>query len=268
MASTHRIVLLTGNERRHTYVAAELAKRLRLVGVLREGKAQLVKKPDELSAEDRAVIDQHFAERSTAEQRWLGDPQLPTGIVQREVEHGASNAEDVFEWVQGLEPEYVVLYGTSIIKPPLLTTYEGRMINIHLGLSPYYRGTGTNFWPLVERKPECVGATIHLAVLSVDAGAILAQVRPEAESTDRVHDLGTKTIMAAVAALPRVVTRYAEGAIEPRPQDLTQGKVFRRKDFNAVAVRTLWDQFASGMMDEFVADRAARYAAYPIVELP
>jgi folate-dependent phosphoribosylglycinamide formyltransferase PurN len=172
----------------------------------------------------------------------------------------------VSDWVQSLRPDFVVLYGTSIIKDPLLSAYDGRMINIHLGLSPYYRGTGTNFWPLVDRCPECVGATIHLAVLKVDAGAILRQVRPDVQAGDGAHALGTKTIIAAVNALPSVIGRFAVGELEPQTQDLSTGKVFRRKDFNADAVRTLWDNLSTGMIEEFLSDRIARLAKYPIVE--
>ncbi len=266
MSTHHRIVLLTGNQLRHRYVASRIAANLQLVGVLQEGKAKLVAKPEELSDGDRTVIDQHFSQRRDAERKLLGKTVPLPEVPVREVEHGGSNTPEVFDWVQSLKPDYVVLYGTSIIKEPLLSAYDGRMINIHLGLSPYYRGTGTNFWPLVDRCPECVGATIHLAVLSVDAGAILRQVRPEAEPGDGAHELGTKTIMAAANALPSVVERFAAGDCKPQKQDLSTGKVFRRKDFNAGAVRTLWDNLSSGMMEAFLADRADRLAKYPIVE--
>ena len=93
--------------------------------------------------------------------------------------------------------EYIILFGSSIIKPPLLEFFNKKIINIHLGLSPYYRGSGTNFWPLVNNEPECVGATIHLAVLKVDAGSILAQARPESLSElDNSHDIGCKAIIS------------------------------------------------------------------------
>jgi methionyl-tRNA formyltransferase len=139
---------------------------------------------------------------------------------------------------------------------------------MHLGLSPYCRGSGTNFWPLVFEQPECVGATIHLAVLSVDAGAILVQVRPDAEIGDRAHELGTKTIMAGAAALPRVLELFAAGQIAPRTQDLSRGRVFRRKDFNAAAVRQMWQNFETGMMRDYLTNAVERRAQFPIVEVP
>ena len=39
-----------------------------------------------------------------------------------------------------------MVYGTTIIKGDLIRIFEKRIINLHLGLSPYYRGAGTNFF--------------------------------------------------------------------------------------------------------------------------
>ena len=58
-------------------------------------------------------------------------------------------------------PDVVLVCGTGILREELINLFPGHIINIHLGLSPYYRGAGTNFWPLVNREPEYLGATIH-----------------------------------------------------------------------------------------------------------
>src|SRR5205085_4323250 len=136
-----------------------------------------------------------------------------------------------------------------------LGRFPDRVVNLHLGLSPYYRGTATNFWPLVHGQPECVGATLHLAILKVDAGPILAQVRPEPCVTDRAHDLGCKTIMAAAEAWPAVLRSFAAGQLAPRVIDSGGGRLCRRRDFNAAAVLQMWQRFDDGMMDQYVADR-------------
>src|SRR5690606_30668863 len=160
--------------------------------------------------------------------------------------HGGINDPDVLEWVGAAAPDLIVLYGTSLVRAPLLDTFAGRIVNLHLGLSPYYRGTATNFWALVHREPECVGATLHLAAPRVDAGGILEQVRPACLRGDRAHELGTRALMAATAVLPAVLERYAAGRLEPVPQDLSHGLVFRRRDFTADAVRRLWPPLETG----------------------
>lgn len=50
-----------------------------------------------------------------------------------------------------------------------------------MGLSPYYRGTDCNFWALYDKKPQYVGATIHLLSKGIDSGPTLyhALSKPE-----------------------------------------------------------------------------------------
>lgn len=267
MSGKLRIVLLTANGLRHRYVAQHLAEQAELVGLVSEAKGATMAPTVVLSPADDAIIKQHFAERDAAEQKLLGTAASFPATKILEVPHGTINTPEVFAWVQERRPDFVLLYGSGIIKPPLLENYENRIINMHLGLSPYYRGSGTNFWPLVNREPECVGATIHLAVLRVDAGSILAQVRPEAELSDRAHELGTKTIISGVAAMARALQLFANGKICPQPQDLSIGQVYRNKDFNAEAVRVSWQHFAKGMMEEYLAQKPERCRRFPIVEL-
>lgn len=262
-----RVALLTGDGLRHRYVAHRLAQSTELVAIVSEAKSPVVSQPELLAAHDQHVIDAHFAERDKVERRMLGEvPEFPFTDVLR-LANGTINSMDTLAWLQSHQPDFVILYGSSIIKPLLLDFYKDKMINLHLGLSPYYRGSGTNFWPLVYREPECVGATIHLAVQRVDAGAILAQVRPAAEASDRAHELGTKTIMAAIDLLPHVLSLYAAGQVRPQLQDLSLGRTFKQRDFNAQAVRTMWQQFDTGMMAEYLAVVDERSDKYPIVDL-
>jgi hypothetical protein len=46
-----------------------------------------------------------------------------------------------------------------------------------------------------------------------------------------------------------------------------RGRLYQRKDFNADAVRRLYHNFETGMIDEYLADRARRDTALGLVEL-
>lgn len=261
-----RIVLLTGDGLRHKYVATRLAQSTNLVGIVSEAKSEIIAKLESLAPDDQQIIRRHFAERDEAERRLLGERlDFPDTEVQV-ISNGAVNSPQVLDWLQLRSPDLVMLYGSGMIKSPLLDLYSERMVNLHLGLSPYYRGSGTNFWPLVYGEPECVGATIHLAVERVDAGAILAQIRPTAERQDRAHDLGTKTIMAALDSLPEILNLFSDGRLITHTQDLSQGRTFRQRDFNANAVSTMWRNLEDGMVTKYLADEQLRREKYPIVE--
>jgi methionyl-tRNA formyltransferase len=164
-----------------------------------------------------------------------------------------------------LRPDVVLVFGTGILRDPFLSAFEGRIINIHLGLSPYYRGAGTNFWPLVNREPEYVGATIHYIDAGIDTGPILAHARPVIARGDGPHDVGNKTIVAAAQALLRAAAAHHAGAARAVPQ-WDGGRLYQRKDFSADAVRTLYRNFETRMIDDYLAARAGRDAALRLIE--
>lgn len=265
------VALLTSDGLRHRYVERALAASdgLRLAGVVVERKGDpLGKRENPVSGGDAEDIAAHFAERDRVERELLGDigPSAPDRL---ELPVGDLNSPQAAQWVSERAVDLIAMYGTySLLRDPLLSCFGGRVVNLHLGLSPYYRGAGTNFWPLVDGLPECVGATLHMAVADVDAGPILAQVRPMPSPEDRVHQLGTKAMMAAADVFGHVLGSFASGAVLPVGQDTSAGKVFRRADFDAEALRTVWRRLDDGMIPDYLAHLEERQAAYPIVEVP
>ena len=85
------------------------------------------------------------------------------------------NAPKVLNAVKNLAPDVVVVYGTSLIKRALLSVMPKYVINLHAGLSPYYRGAATLYWPIYFMEPQNLGYTFHLIDLKIDHGDILHQ---------------------------------------------------------------------------------------------
>jgi methionyl-tRNA formyltransferase len=262
-------VALVGDQLRHRWYATLLADdpRVDLRGVVSERQPA---QPRGATADEDALVADHFARRRAAEERHLGSAREwdELGSTTLAVARGETNTERVAEWVRALDPDVLLLYGCGIVRAPLLDLYDGRTVNIHLGLSPYYRGHATNFWPLVNGEPECVGATVHLATLDVDAGAILRQARPRMAADDGSHDIGCKALAAGAEALLGALPAYTAGQAEPVRQR-PGGRVYRHADFDAApgaAIAELRRRFAEGMIPAYLERKAERDAAFPIVE--
>jgi methionyl-tRNA formyltransferase len=74
----------------------------------------------------------------------------------------------------------IIIFGSSYIKGDLIDKLVGKKaINIHMGISPYYRGSSCNFWALYDKKPELVGATIHYISKGLDSGKVLFHALPK-----------------------------------------------------------------------------------------
>lgn len=262
-----RAVMLTSTFRRHAFVANTVGARCDLAGVWQEDKSF---RPERyaVNAEDERVIHDHFTSRDESEAAYFSahdSVHVGTGALRRVVPAGGCNDPTEVAQMRALQPDVVLVFGTGILREPLLSVFEGRIINIHLGLSPYYRGAGTNFWPLVNREPEYVGATIHYLDAGIDTGPMLAHARPDIARGDGPHDIGNKTIVAAADALIAAASAHVAGTARPVPQ-WSAGRLYQRKDFNADAVRTLYQHFNTGMIEEYLASRASRDAALRLVE--
>ena len=262
-----RAILLTSTFRRHQFVANTVSAACDLAGVWQEEKTF---RPDGYAqgADDEAVIQRHFADRDASEAQYFAADdavRLERSAVHRIVGANACSTAEEVERMTALRPDVVLVFGTGILREPFLSAFAGRIINIHLGLSPYYRGAGTNFWPLVNREPEYVGATIHYIDAGIDTGPILSHARPEIARGDGPHDVGNKTIVAAAGALLRAAAAHVAGAARAVPQ-WAGGRLYQRKDFNADAVRALYRNFETGMIDEYLATRSARDASLRLIE--
>ena len=82
-----------------------------------------------------------------------------------------------------LNSDIYIVFGASYIKGWLIDfLLKKNAINIHMGISPYYRGSSCNFWATYHKNYHLVGATIHLLSEGLDSGKILYHVIPDTKN--------------------------------------------------------------------------------------
>jgi folate-dependent phosphoribosylglycinamide formyltransferase PurN len=259
-----RAIVLTSSMRRHQFVANALASRLEVIAVWQEQKSFEPLRYAH-TAEDEAMIQSHFAARDRSEAEFFAEHDR-IRVPSTPVAAAGLNDPGVLRAMADAAPDVVLVFGTSLLKQPLIDMFPGRILNIHLGLSPFYRGAGTNFWPLVNREPEYCGATIHFLDAGIDTGNVIAHVRPDLHVNDGPHEIGNRTIVAAASALGDAAAALVEGGVKGVKQ-AGAGRLYKRADFSADAVRRLYANFADGMIDEYLRNRDARDAAVPLVRM-
>jgi folate-dependent phosphoribosylglycinamide formyltransferase PurN len=264
-----RAVVLTSTFLRHQHLVNRACERLEVVGVWQERKAFEPLSYAENSA-DEGDISRHFAARDRSEADCFAEDavlRLPAGTAHHVIDPTGCNDPAEVARMRGLSPDVVLVFGTGILRAGLVAVFPGRMLNLHLGLSPYYRGAGTNFWPLVNGEPEYVGATIHYLDEGLDSGPIVSHARAEVRPDDGPHDIGNRTITAAVEVLLHAAVALGSGPLPAAPQE-GGGRLYKRKDFSAAAVRRMYDNFAGGMLQDYLDHRAKRDARLALITLP
>ncbi|MFB6214615.1 MAG: phosphoribosylglycinamide formyltransferase [Candidatus Bipolaricaulia bacterium] len=109
---------------------------------------------------------------------------------------GKSYFERLTNAVDSYEPDILLLSGfMRIVKDPLLSKYEGRIINVHpadLRLEEAgtrkYRGTDTVYRTIASGDEE-TRSTVHIVTAGVDQGPILVVSEPVPINRNLVHTL-------------------------------------------------------------------------------
>ena len=117
-----------------------------------------------------------------------------------------------------LNSDVYVVFGCSYIKGALVDfLVKNKTINIHMGVSPYYRGTDCNFWALYDNNPHLVGATIHRLSKGLDSGPMLYHTMSNLKSNPFEYTMST--VKSAFHSLAERIKDKSIFDIEPIPQD-------------------------------------------------
>jgi len=144
---------------------------------------------------------------------------------------GLLNSKETVEWIKSINPDIILVYGTSIVSNEILYLAKYVALNMHTGLSPYYRGSDTYFWPLYNGEPEMVGATVHQCTSQVDGGRIYARISVRLNENDDIFTAYAKCIKAGTYIYSSVVNRCIQGNIKNADiQDLSLGREYHFSD--------------------------------------
>lgn len=238
-----RVVVLTSNELRHKYFLKVISENFDLEGAIYEDKGQYYSKQKEQSI----IVKRHFEKLSLIEKDFFYEEvnSYDFNIDKiKSISKNEINNNETINWIKKLNPELIFLFGTGILKEDWLDTFKDRIINLHLGLSPFYRGSATLFWPFFNNELQCVGATIHLATKKVDAGDILKRIKPEIKSDDNYYTINYKTIKSAIDTLPIVAQKFKNNEISLLTQDMSNSKVYKKSDFTEEALLQVIDKYS------------------------
>ncbi len=259
-----RIGILTSDDVRHRYFVNAIAARFNVTAVAYQdtGYVPADTAAEHIDARTAGIIKHHFDERRRQELAYLGHNAQPltttAGCVVRAVDAKTLNSPETANMLEAQRVDFVLVYGTGLIKQPLIDRFHDRMINMHLGLSPYYRGNAANFYPLVNEEPEFVGATIHMIDPGIDTGPILHHARPDITAADMPHTVGCKTILAGIEKVLQTVDEFARGRLDPIPQwPVDNPKLYLRKDYHPSQVVRLYELIDAGLFPRYT-ERAHR----------
>jgi methionyl-tRNA formyltransferase len=251
-----KAILFSGSHPRHFYIHEELIRSGVECAVVIMQREQLIPSPPlNIPDVDRINFERHFSERNIIEANSYGDlhpDDVFSGIPILKCQPEALNSDVTVNFVRKFDADFAFIFGTDLIKEPVLSALPEVRINLHLGLSPWYRGSATLFWPFYFLQPQFAGATFHQILPEADAGGVLHQTVPILSSGDGSHDVGANTVIAAKRDFGKLLKGYANFGWNFEEQK-SSGRLFLTRDFQAAHLRNIYSSFDNDIVDCYLA---------------
>jgi len=247
------IVFLCGSHPRHAYIARQIAKSNLLTGLVVERREEFVPDPPAgLNAHTRDLYVAHFAGRAAAEERFFAKTELPAGVGTLFIEQSELNTAPVGEFIDRHKPELLMSYGVHKLSEETLGRAHGRRWNIHGGLSPWYRGGITLFWPSYFLEPQMSGMTVHNLTQAIDGGDIVHTVVAKLVRGDGLHDLACRAVVAVGEDLPKLVTAGVQNTFNTPVVQKTSGRIWRAVDWRPEHLHLIYDVYGNRIVDRYL----------------
>ena len=242
-----KALILTSSGSRHRYFAKKVAEVFDVSEVISESKRNYYTK----QREESSAIRSHFKAIGDAEVDFFGGVNDQQEPIRREGED--INSPECVAWAVDQKPDVICLYGTAILREGWLEAFPSRIVNLHLGLSPFYRGSATLFWPFYFKELQYLGTTIHLATATVDAGSVIARVDADIRPGEDYYQITTRLIKDSIDRFPELVAGYLDGRIKAHAQEALASRVCKKADFSEEALLKVLSYVGKGLEAKEIA---------------
>jgi methionyl-tRNA formyltransferase len=166
------------------------------------------------TAQRRAELLQHYG---------MNDSPIRRDCV---IDVPSVNDDQTIALLQKLASPIMVVNGTGILSERILAATDGVFLNIHVGITPLYRGVHGGYWALASHDPEHFGATIHKIDAGIDTGEIIAQAFIQPSKIDNFSTYPLLQIAAAIPLLKQAIWDANNGSLKSIPAPAGKSKLW------------------------------------------
>ena len=252
-----KVIIFTGTHPRHLFfhkAIVDLGVDYFAVIMKRENLLPTI--PKNLSRQDTRNFDKHFKDRKKIEIETFGNLKV-SDVFNSEKTINVNpidlNSDLVRKKILEFKPDIAIIFGVHLIKEPVFSILPNYKINLHLGLSPWYRGSATLFWPFYFLKPQYAGLTLHNISQKPDAGDIFHQSTPILSKGDGIHNAGTKVVIKGSQDIVKILKKFDKEKKLNSQFQKTSGRLWLAKDFKPIHLRVIYDLFENKIVDEYLS---------------
>ena len=252
-----KVLILTNSHERHFYFVNELIKNTNVIGVITDGQrvfrttrekiAYRLKKKEIWPLIRNSVLNTVFMHIKKALENETNNIEIKyflgnkirfeekysaLHLAQVLEPHRSINNEYYVKIIRQCNPDIIAVMGTCLLGKAIINSAP-YVLNMHTGLSPYYRGGMSNLWPIIEGDYGKFGVTIHKMSLGIDSGDIIYSKRPEIIADDTYGSINSRCIKIGTKLMIRAIHDIENGKLHTVKQ-MIPGKLFNERDFNGL----------------------------------
>jgi methionyl-tRNA formyltransferase len=234
-----KITLFTSNNHRHNYLINLLSNVCDELWVVQECRTLFPGKNESKHLKSE-IIENYFNHVKEAENKIFKKEYVnknSKNIKTLPILTGELNNLSLTYLENFLKSDIYVVFGSSYIKGDLVDfLVSQKAINIHAGVSPYYRGTDCNFWALYDNNPHLVGATIHMLSKGLDSGPMLYHAMSNIKTNPFEYTMST--VKAAFHSIAERIKDKSIFEMKPKIQNKNNKIRYTKKiEFNEEVVK-------------------------------
>lgn len=253
-----KAIIYSGTHPRHMYVHQRVLPLFdEVLAVVMRREELMPEVPQGTCAHDAKNFHRHFEDRRVVECATYGELTVADvfhGTQLHEVEPAQLNSQEIRKRIQAFDADICFIFGCDLIAPDIIEVLPAYRVNLHLGLSPWYKGGATLFWPFYFMEPQFAGCTFHQINERPDAGEVFHQHCPELRVGDGVHDVGARAVVDAASEAHCLLDFLLNNPQTTGVAQRTSGRVWRGVDFMPAHLRVLYDVFDNDLVDRYLAN--------------
>jgi methionyl-tRNA formyltransferase len=202
-----KILILSTNTKHHTYFINKIAKHNDICGIVYERK---VLKKDYVTGpfydnladkfEDKFFEDDNTTTENTYE--------LSKDLQKKVVEVHSVNNRHLQKYIESMNPDLIITFGTGIVKPYIFNIPKWGTINIHRGDIHNYRGLDSDLWAIKNEDFDKINVTLHYVDEDLDTGDILLEGNQPLKDVEEIYQLRYYTTKLATTMMLIVLSLF------------------------------------------------------------
>jgi len=228
--------------------------------------AQVIEQQSVSLSSNSSLVFEHFKAREQFEKDFFFNTTSHNYVNVPVITVGKKliNSKDVIKFLNQIEFDLAITFGVSILNSETIDALNDKILGIHLGLSPYYRGSGTNFFPFVNNELGAVGFTLMHLDKGVDTGHIVHQGRAPIVLGDSIHTIGNRNISSMFLDILKLIESKFDFSISKKQINKDSNRYYRKKDFSEHSLRVALENLNNGLVERYLSDTSKMNSQYPI----